>query len=69
MKRLMVVAFGFALTAVPPAVHAADWPTYRHDIARSGVTRETLTPPLEPAWVYRARHAPRRAWPAPVHCE
>ena len=66
MRCLTALTFGFALTAGAPAVHAADWPTYRHDIARSGVTGETLTPPLKPAWVYRARHAPRHAWPQPV---
>ena len=43
---------------------AADWPTYRHDLARSGVTRETLAVPLHRQWVYAA-HAPRPAWPEP----
>ena len=30
------------LTAVPTASHAGDWPTYRYDNARSGVTAETV---------------------------
>lgn len=48
------------------ASRAGDWPMYRHDPARSGVTPERLAPPLRQAWVHRARHAPRPAWPAPA---
>jgi outer membrane protein assembly factor BamB len=43
-----------------------DWPTYRHDRSRSGVTAERLALPLREAWVHRSRHAPRPAWPAPA---
>ena len=49
---------------------AEDWPAYRHDMARSGITAEKVSPPLEPAWVLKARHAPQPAWgdpkPGPV---
>ncbi len=47
------------------ALQAADWPTYRHDLARSGVTEEALSPHLHLQWVYKAPHAPRPAWPEP----
>ncbi|MBT3376786.1 MAG: PQQ-binding-like beta-propeller repeat protein [Lentisphaerae bacterium] len=44
-------------------VEAADWPTYRHDNARSGVSPEQLTLPLHPAWVYRSLRPPAPSWP------
>ena len=45
---------------------AADWPTYQHDNARSGVTEESLSTSLAAAWTYQAVRAPRPAWPAPA---
>jgi len=30
--------------------HSGDWPTYRHDAARSGATPQPLSPKLEHAW-------------------
>jgi outer membrane protein assembly factor BamB len=49
---------------------AEDWPTYRHDMARSGITSEKLSPPLELCWVVKPRYAPQPAWgdpkPGPV---
>jgi len=47
------------------AARGADWPTYRGDNARSGVTREKLALPLSPAWVFQPRHAPEPAWGDP----
>ena len=44
---------------------AADWPTYRHDNERSGVTDEELRPPLKQCWVFEPRHPPRPAWGDP----
>ena len=41
---------------------AADWPTYQHDYARTGVARESLLTPFTDGWVHRSRHAPRPAW-------
>lgn len=41
---------------------AADWPTYQHDNARSGVTPERLQPPLSQQWVFRSPHPPARGW-------
>lgn len=43
-----------------------DWPTYRHDAARSGVTEEQLQPPLQEAWTFKSRTPPSPAWPAPA---
>lgn len=68
MKRLfsqsglLVAAISVAMTAM---VCADDWPTYRHDVARSGVTPEKLATPLAESWVFRPRHAPAPAWEVP----
>ena len=66
MNRRTLVWVWIALAVGAPGADAADWPTYRHDVARSGATAEALVPPLTQAWVYRPRHAPRPAWPPPV---
>ena len=49
-----------------PSATGSDWPTYRHDSARSGATDEQLTPPLGLQWVYTARRPPSPAWPQPA---
>ena len=49
----------FGLIAVG---QAADWPTYQHDYARTGVAKESLLAPFTDGWVHRSRHAPRPAW-------
>ncbi len=43
----------------------ADWPTYRHDIARTGSVNESLAAPLARQWVYTSAHEPRPAWSGP----
>ncbi len=47
------------------AASADDWPTYRHDMARSGISPEKLATPLAESWVYRSRQAPAPAWEPP----
>ena len=47
-------------------VSAADWPTYRADASRSGVSSEQLALPLKQAWVHQPLHAPRPAWRGPA---
>ncbi len=56
----LVIAIAF------PIADAADWPTYRHDGARSGVTSEQLAPPLSQEWVFISKDAPEPAWPKPA---
>ena len=51
--------------AMGPAVRAEDWPMYRHDAARSGVTSEELAFPLEACWVFRPLFGPKAAWGDP----
>ena len=57
----------FALLLVSPLLAAAaDWPTYKADAARSGVTAEKLSFPLKEVWAHRSPHKPRPAWRAPA---
>ncbi len=42
---------------------AGDWPTYRGDSRRSGVSSESVELPLAQSWVYKAAHPPQPAWP------
>lgn len=42
---------------------AEDWPTFRHDNARSGISAEAIAPPLNLQWVFVPPHAPEPAWP------
>ncbi len=55
----------FMLFAVSAPAFAEDWPTYRHDMRRSGITSEELRPPLSPVWVYHPLHKPSPAWEPP----
>ena len=48
------------IAAVP--LRAEEWPTYRHDSARSNVTEEGPRLPLEVSWVFVPRHRPFPAW-------
>lgn len=45
---------------------AEDWPTYRHDNRRSGVTAEELQLPLKPIWCYTSPTPPQTAWAGPA---
>ena len=65
--RCLFVALVFLAigSAVASGLWAGDWPTYRHDLARSGVTEEALSAPLHRQWLYTAAHPPRPAWPEP----
>jgi len=59
MKHFPLMAIMVAMLS--PA--AADWPTCRGDAARTGYTPEPLPETLSLQWTYKARHAPRPAWP------
>ena len=54
-----------ALSLFTLATSAADWPAYRRDFARSGVTPDKLTAPLHRQWTYVPAHRPMPAWPEP----
>ena len=55
---------GIALLSV--VARADDWPTYRHDDRRSGVTEEALGLPLAEAWVRQSATPPMTAWSGPA---
>ena len=55
----------FVCGALANPARAADWPTYRHDFARSGVTQDQLKSSLHRQWTYQALHPPDPAWPEP----
>lgn len=46
--------------------YADDWPTYRHDERRSGVTANTLTLPLSESWSRLSPIPPMTAWSGPA---
>ena len=68
MQKRIVSIVGVLIRAVLgvclPA--AADWPAYRHDNERSGVTTEPLTLPLSQQWAFYPPYAPNPAWPDPA---
>jgi outer membrane protein assembly factor BamB len=61
VSRAVLLGVGFWCVAAL----GADWPTYHHDNARSGVTSEAVSLPLHEQWVF-ASHPPRPAWTKPV---
>lgn len=62
MGRLPIVVLFVWLASINVMV-AHDWPTYRADAARSGLTEEPLSPRLFLRWTYHPGHAPEPAWP------
>jgi outer membrane protein assembly factor BamB len=58
----MVLVWVWSGVTVLDTVHAADWPTYRGDNARSGATAETLRLPLQPRWIVQAPGVPSPSW-------
>ena len=66
-RTIITSLAGALLFALP--VRAAEWPTFRGDAQRSGVTAETLATPLVEVWVHRPAHAPVPAWPGPAKAD
>ena len=64
LVRSVVVGIVLVSVLAAPVVRA-DWPTYRYNSARSGVSPEQLKTPLHLQWVYSPKHAPQPAWPEP----
>lgn len=51
--------------ASPVPLAADDWPTYRRDARRSGVSKEMLSMPLGELWTFASRYPPSPAWGDP----
>ena len=62
-----LIGFGgfLILFVVCSAGMAKDWPTYRSQITRSGITSETIGPRLFLQWKYIPTHRQKAAWPMP----
>ena len=67
MNRIVFTA-GWCFAIVGARVsYAEDWPTYRHDNARSGHTSQTLAiDRLHEQWVWRSPQPPQTAWAGPA---
>ena len=60
IRLTRLVLLSVAVGVVP--VSAEDWPTYRKDIHRGGVTSEKLALPLALDWSHTTARAPSPAW-------
>lgn len=59
----ILVVLLHALSCAPDVI-AEDWPTFRHDQRRSGVTAEGIDAArLKPAWTWKSALPPSPAWP------
>ena len=65
MGRTIALVSTVILLLVAATAVASDWPTYRHDIARTGCTDESLDSSRALQWTYVSAHEPKPAWPAP----
>ncbi len=63
--RGLLCSFAVVFLGAVASTNAADWPAYRGDAARSGLSRETLPAPLSVRWTYKPLQAPAPAWPEP----
>ena len=57
---------GLLCAGVLTAAAAEDWPTFRHDNARTAITPEALAPPLVEQWRFTPRCGPEPAWTNPA---
>ena len=65
MRDSLWLALAVVVSAHP--VRGSDWPTYRHDERRTGVSEESLVfENLRVGWRYQSPQPPRTAWPAPA---
>ncbi|MBN2375611.1 MAG: PQQ-binding-like beta-propeller repeat protein [Sedimentisphaerales bacterium] len=69
-KWNFVLTIGLLLAAIMALsvsdAGADDWPTFRHDNRRSGITREKLTLPLKQSWTITMPTPPQTAWAGPA---
>ena len=61
MNRFCTLIASAAVWAVASA-RAADWPTYRGDYSRSGVSTQSLAGTPVVAWTWQSQHPPQPAW-------
>ena len=61
MNRFCTLIASAAALALATA-QAADWPTYRGDYARSGVSTQSLAGMPVVSWTWQSKHPPQPAW-------
>lgn len=67
LRHILLLCLCSAGALYPANAVGEDWPTYRHDIHRSGVTSEALSvDSLKKIWEYRAPRPPQQAWHGPA---
>jgi hypothetical protein len=67
MDRILFAAGWFLAVIGVHVSSAEDWPTYRHDNARSGHTSQTLAiDRLQEQWVWHSAQPPQMAWAGPA---
>ena len=59
---LFVVAALFLMPVWCNSAIAEQWPTYLHDSARSGLTKESVSLPLAPTWIYSSGNPLCPSW-------
>ena len=65
--RIRVSGLLLLLAGLTSQAAAADWPTYRHDNRRSGITNESLsTRSLGLLWTWKSTLPPQSAWAGPA---
>jgi outer membrane protein assembly factor BamB len=62
----ILLSFAHWILILDGTTCAENWPTYRHDNRRSGVTNEQFLFPLDPLWVWESPQRPRTAWSGPA---
>lgn len=65
-SRIRTLIYCFLIGSSQGPILAEDWPTYRHDNRRSGITPEVPTMPLKQSWVRVSPHPPMMAWSGPA---
>ncbi|MFO7906754.1 MAG: PQQ-binding-like beta-propeller repeat protein [Pirellulaceae bacterium] len=63
--RYLLTFVFLVMAAAGGTATASGWPTYRHDVGRSGITSENVSMPMAERWVYRPCHPPKPAWGDP----
>lgn len=62
--KFKLTAFFISLAML---LSATDWPTHMYDNSRSGVSPETVKPPLHLQWTFNSPFPPAKGWAMPVN--
>ena len=65
LKTSKFSGFVLLLFGITNGAFSDEWPAFRHDVARSAISSESLTFPLQRAWSHSMAQPPAPAWPPP----